>query len=127
MCRNEGRYGRSALEMAARTFPRLSLDMIYARPGQTPEAWGEELREALSYGPEHVSPYQLTIEAGTAFDRAVRRGQFTPPDDELGAALYDTTQAVLEAAGGRVLADDGQPLSYGKPRFLNGPFVAMGG
>ncbi len=90
---------RRALEMAARTFPRLSLDMIYARPGQTPEAWGEELREALSYGPEHVSPYQLTIEAGTAFDRAVRRGRFTPPDDELGAALYDTTQAVLEAAG----------------------------
>ncbi len=90
---------RRALEMAARTFPRLSLDMIYARPGQTPEAWEAELREALSYGPEHVSPYQLTIEAGTAFDRAVRRGQFTPPDDELGAALYDTTQAVLEAAG----------------------------
>ncbi|MGQ3016222.1 radical SAM family heme chaperone HemW [Phenylobacterium sp.] len=90
---------RRALEMATRTFPRLSLDMIYARPGQTPEAWEAELREALSYGPEHVSPYQLTIEAGTAFDRAVRRGQFTPPDDELGAALYDTTQAVLEAAG----------------------------
>jgi putative oxygen-independent coproporphyrinogen III oxidase len=90
---------RRALEMAARTFRRLSLDMIYARPGQTPEAWGAELREALSYGPEHVSPYQLTIEAGTAFDRAVRRGRFVPPDDELGAALYDTTQAVLEAAG----------------------------
>ncbi|MFP5449589.1 MAG: radical SAM family heme chaperone HemW [Alphaproteobacteria bacterium] len=90
---------RRALEMAARTFPRLSLDMIYARPSQTPEAWGEELREALSYGAEHVSPYQLTIEAGTAFDRAVRRGRFSPPDDELGAALYDTTQAVLEAAG----------------------------
>ncbi|HBI18313.1 MAG TPA: 3'(2'),5'-bisphosphate nucleotidase, partial [Brevundimonas sp.] len=29
--------------------------------------------------------------------------------------------------GGRVLADDGQRLSYGKPRFLNGAFVAMGG
>jgi 3'(2'), 5'-bisphosphate nucleotidase len=34
---------------------------------------------------------------------------------------------VLEAAGGRVLADDGQRLAYGKPKFLNGPFVAMGG
>jgi 3'(2'), 5'-bisphosphate nucleotidase len=33
----------------------------------------------------------------------------------------------LEAAGGRVLAPDGQPLAYGKPGFLNGPFVAMGG
>lgn len=90
---------RRALEIAARTFPRLSLDLIYARPGQTPEAWEAELTDALSYGAEHVSPYQLTIEAGTAFDRAVRRGRFTPPDDERGAALYDTTQAVLEAAG----------------------------
>jgi putative oxygen-independent coproporphyrinogen III oxidase len=90
---------RRALKIAAATFPRLSLDLIYARPDQTPEAWGRELAEALSYGAEHVSPYQLTIEAGTAFDRAVRRGRFTPPDDELGAALYDTTQAVLESAG----------------------------
>lgn len=90
---------RRALEIAARTFPRLSLDLIYARPGQTPAAWGEELRQALAYGAEHVSPYQLTIEAGTAFDRAVRRGRFTPPDDALGAVLYDTTQTVLEAAG----------------------------
>ena len=42
---------------------------------------------------------------------------------------WDTAagQAVLEAAGGRVLADDGQRLSYGKPSFLNGAFVAMGG
>lgn len=42
---------------------------------------------------------------------------------------WDTAagQAVLEAAGGRVLGADGQPLSYGKPDFLNGPFVAMGG
>ncbi|MFC5342679.1 3'(2'),5'-bisphosphate nucleotidase CysQ [Brevundimonas staleyi] len=42
---------------------------------------------------------------------------------------WDTAagQAVLEAAGGRVLGPDGQPLTYGKPGFLNGPFVAMGG
>src|SRR6185436_815373 len=48
---------------------------------------------------EHLSPYQLTIETGTAFDRAVRRGVFKVVDEDLGAELYDTTQAVLEAAG----------------------------
>ncbi|MCG9916764.1 MAG: radical SAM family heme chaperone HemW [Phenylobacterium sp.] len=90
---------RRALAMAARTFPRLSLDLIYARPGQTPGAWAAELAEALESGAEHMSPYQLTIEAGTAFDRAVRRGRFSPPDEAVGAALYETTQAVLEAAG----------------------------
>lgn len=88
-----------ATQAAARAFPRLSIDMIYARPGQTPAAWAEELRAAVDLGAEHVSPYQLTIEAGTAFDRAVRRGQFTPPDADTGAELFDVTQQVLEAAG----------------------------
>jgi oxygen-independent coproporphyrinogen-3 oxidase len=90
---------RRAAAEAARLFPRLSLDLIYARPGQTPRGWTEELRTAIGWGAEHISPYQLTIEAGTAFDRAVRRGSFKPADETLGAALYDTTQAVLEAEG----------------------------
>ena len=90
---------RRAAGVAAAAFPRLSIDMIYARPGQTPEAWRAELGEALALGPEHVSPYQLTIEAGTAFDRAVQRGRWAPPDADLAAALYETTQEVLEGAG----------------------------
>lgn len=88
-----------ATQAATRAFPRLSVDMIYARPGQTPADWAQELKAALALGAEHVSPYQLTIEAGTAFDRAVRRGTFAPPDADTGAELFDTTQAVLEAAG----------------------------
>lgn len=90
---------RRAATLAARTFPRLSVDMIYALPGQTVAAWIDQLTAAIDLGAEHVSPYQLTIEAGTAFDRAVGRGLFRPADDETGAALYDTTQSVLEAAG----------------------------
>jgi oxygen-independent coproporphyrinogen-3 oxidase len=91
--------GRRAAQAAARAFPRLSIDLIYARPGQTPAAWAEELRRAAGLGAEHISPYQLTIEAGTAFDRAVRRGVFAPPGDPLGAELYETTQAVLQDLG----------------------------
>ena len=90
---------RRAAQVAAASFPRLSVDMIYARPGQTPAAWQAELRAAIDLGAEHVSPYQLTIEAGTAFDRAVRRGTLVPPGEETAAQLYETTQAVLEAAG----------------------------
>ena len=98
--RNHGALeGRRAAETAAQVFPRVSIDMIYARPGQTPAAWAEELRRAVGLGAEHVSPYQLTIEAGTAFDRAVRRGILVPPAEEPAAELYETTQAVLEAAG----------------------------
>ena len=88
-----------AARMAGRLFNRLSIDLIYARPGQTPAAWAEELRVAVDLGAEHVSPYQLTIEPGTAFDRAVGRGAIIPPDPDLAAGLYETTQAVLAAAG----------------------------
>jgi oxygen-independent coproporphyrinogen-3 oxidase len=91
--------GRRAAEAAAGAFPRLSVDLIYARPGQTPDAWARELREAIALGAGHVSPYQLTIEAGTPFGLAVKRGRFAPPDQDLAADLYDVTQAVLEAEG----------------------------
>jgi len=90
---------RRAMTVAARAFPRLSIDLIYARPGQTADAWRDELEAALAFGPEHVSPYQLTIEAGTAFDRAVGRGKLIVPDEDLATTLFETTQAVLEAAG----------------------------
>jgi oxygen-independent coproporphyrinogen-3 oxidase len=90
---------RRAAELAATTFPRLSVDLIYALPEQAPDAWRAQLEQAIALGAEHVSPYQLTIEAGTAFDRAVRRGVFPPADDLTGEALYDETQRVLEAAG----------------------------
>jgi len=88
-----------AARMAGRLFPRLSIDLIYARPAQTPPAWAAELRGAVDLGAEHVSPYQLTIEPGTAFDRAAARGAIVPPGPDLAASLYETTQAVLAAAG----------------------------
>ncbi|HEX8234038.1 MAG TPA: radical SAM family heme chaperone HemW [Caulobacteraceae bacterium] len=88
-----------AAEMAADLFPRLSLDLIYALPGQTAEAWAEELERAAALGAEHISPYQLTIEAGTAFDRAARRGALRPMEEDASAELLEVTQAVLTDAG----------------------------
>jgi putative oxygen-independent coproporphyrinogen III oxidase len=88
-----------AVDLARRAFDRLSIDLIYARPDQTPEDWAAELTTALALGFEHVSPYQLTIEPTTAFGRAFARGTLTPPDEDRAASLYETTQAVLSAAG----------------------------
>jgi len=90
---------RRAIAVAAATFPRLSVDLIYARPGQTVDDWRAELEDVLAMGPEHVSPYQLTIEAGTAFDRAVGRGTLIVPDEDRAHDLFETTQQVLEAHG----------------------------
>ena len=91
--------GRRAAAAARQAFPRISVDLIYARPGQSAADWRAELAAAVDLGAEHVSPYQLTIEAGTAFDRAVQRGRLVPPGEELAADLYEATQEVLEAAG----------------------------
>ncbi len=88
-----------AVDLARRAFDRLSIDLIYARPDQTPDDWAVELTTALALGFEHVSPYQLTIEPTTAFGRAFARGTLTPPDEDRAASLYETTQAVLSAAG----------------------------
>ena len=80
-----------ALEIARRIFPRISFDLIYARPGQTMRAWRAELRRALDLVADHLSLYQLTIEPGTAFEALHRRGEIVLPDEESGAALYDAT------------------------------------
>lgn len=88
-----------AIEAAANTGARASLDLIYARERQTLDAWRTELRTALALPVEHVSLYQLTIEQGTAFARAVERGSLAPPGLVDAAALYEFTQEMCEAAG----------------------------
>jgi oxygen-independent coproporphyrinogen-3 oxidase len=88
-----------AAHLARQCFSQLSLDLIYALPDQTPDDWAAALHAVLNLAPDHVSPYQLTIETGTAFDLAVRRGTLIPPDDGRGADLYDVTQQVLSAYG----------------------------
>lgn len=91
--------GKVALKLACDTFARVSLDLIYARPQQTAPAWREELREALAFETEHLSLYQLTIEPATPFAQLARTGVLKTPDEEHAAALFETTQALTEAAG----------------------------
>jgi oxygen-independent coproporphyrinogen-3 oxidase len=91
--------GLAALEAAQSAVPRVSFDLIYARPEQSAEEWEAELARALSFGTEHLSLYQLTIEQGTRFATDVRQGSFTPADPDHAAELYEITQAMTGAAG----------------------------
>ena len=81
----------AALELARGLFPRVSFDLIYARPGQSVAAWGAELQQALALCADHLSLYQLTIEPGTGFEALHRRGELVLPDDDLAAELYHVT------------------------------------
>jgi oxygen-independent coproporphyrinogen-3 oxidase len=90
---------RAAVASAQSVFDRVSIDLIYARPGQTVGAWKRELGEALALGVEHVSLYELTIEPGTAFARRAARGELAAADHELGAAFLEASAEVCAAAG----------------------------
>jgi oxygen-independent coproporphyrinogen-3 oxidase len=81
----------AALEAARSIFPRLSFDLIYARPGQDEAAWRAELRQALALAADHLSLYQLTIEPGTQFATLHGRGAFTLPEGDEAARLYLAT------------------------------------
>lgn len=89
----------AAVKIAASIFDRFSFDLIYARPGQTPEAWRAELEEALRHAVEHLSLYQLTIEPDTWFERLYKAGKLTIPSAEESRVLYDLTQDICEAHG----------------------------
>lgn len=96
---HDASLARRAIAAAQRAFPRVSLDMIYARAGQTAAQWEAELGEALETGVGHVSPYQLTIEPGTAFGKRAGRGERLAAVPDFAADLYELTEALCSAAG----------------------------
>jgi len=89
----------AAITLARETFPRLSFDLIYARPRQTPDAWADELKQAIGYAVDHLSLYQLTIEEGTRFYDLHAAGKIAVPDPDTAADLYAITQEVTAAHG----------------------------
>lgn len=91
---------RAAFDVARAAFDRVSFDLIYARQDQTLASWRGELQAALAMAADHLSLYQLTVEAGTVFGDRLARGMLRGlPDDDLAADFYAVTQELCEAAG----------------------------
>lgn len=90
---------KKAIDIAQQYFNRVSFDLIYARPNQTLETWGQELQQALAFGTDHLSLYQLTIEQGTAFAHQYARQEFTLPEENLATDLYQQTITTLAEKG----------------------------
>lgn len=88
-----------AIGLAREIFPRLSFDLIYARPDQTVAAWEAELSRAIDLAADHLSLYQLTIEEGTAFHALHKAGKLIVPDGDLSADLYEATQTLTASKG----------------------------
>ena len=80
-------------------FEQLSLDLLFAAPGQTREALDADLDALLAAEPQHVSAYELTLEPGTPFAAAAARGRLALPDEGLVAEMLLQVEARLAAAG----------------------------
>lgn len=89
----------AAIETARNTFDRFSFDLIYALPDQADADWRDALSRAIELSAGHLSLYQLTIEPNTGFAGAVRRGAWSPMDDDRAADFFDLTQMICGAAG----------------------------
>ena len=89
----------TAIKLARDIFPRMSFDLIYARPNQTVEEWEAELKLAISYAVDHLSLYQLTIEEGTPFFGLHKAGKLIVPDGDQSALLYEATQEITAREG----------------------------
>ncbi len=103
--RRLGRAHRAAESRAfiadarAAGFENLSLDLIFAAPGQGPEQVERDVAAALSFRPEHISAYALTLEPGTPFARAALAGKLDVPEDDTAADMLIALGGALERAG----------------------------
>ncbi|MGE6697077.1 radical SAM family heme chaperone HemW [Hyphomonas sp. NPDC076900] len=96
---HDAEAGAEAVKRALKVFESVSMDLIYARPGQSPANWEAELADALALGAPHLSLYELTFEPATAFGKAAARGDIVPMPDDAQADLYELTQQMTARAG----------------------------
>ncbi|KAI1884346.1 hypothetical protein AGOR_G00225470 [Albula goreensis] len=78
---------------------RVSVDVIFGRPGQTLACWEKELEELLLVCDDHVSLYQLTLERGTQLFKQVQAGQLSMPGDDVIAGMYESARRILQERG----------------------------
>ena len=92
---HDDRQARAAIEIAQQCFDNINLDLMYALPGQTLQMAQQDLQSALSFAPQHLSAYHLTIEPNTLFYR------YPPPlpDDDLSAEMQIMIEELLSREG----------------------------
>ena len=98
--RHTADQARKSIQDARRSgFKNLGLDLIYGIPGQDIDSWIETLTTALTYSPEHLSCYELTIEENTPFASEVQAADFSLPGEEKQREFFIRTSEFLESAG----------------------------
>ncbi len=89
----------SAITASLEYFESVSLDLIFAAPGETLDSWQKDLRSGMSSGVTHLSTYGMTVEKGSAFYGRLSKAQFAEVDEEIQLAMYLSTIDQLTEAG----------------------------
>jgi oxygen-independent coproporphyrinogen-3 oxidase len=118
---------RRAAQLAADTFDNFNLDLMYGLPGQTPTSAARDLSEALSFGPPHLSCYQLTLEPNTVF------AKYPPqlPGEAVQAAIERRVHDILAVAGYRhyevsAHATDGRECRHNRHYWEFADYLGIG-
>lgn len=111
--------------------PSLSLDLIFAVPGQTPASWDRTLHSAIALEPDHISVYGLTVEEGTPYAAWRAREPHAFFDDEREAELYAIAIERLRSAGYEHyeisnFARPGHRCAHNCNYWANGEYVGLG-
>lgn len=112
-------------------FDNVSIDLMFGIPGQTLGEWQSDLERALRLGPDHLSCYNLTFEAGTRLHRDLQRGRVAPNEQEVDRAMFEHTRSRLAAAGFVAyeisnFAGRGGRCRHNDHYWLQGDYVGVG-
>ena len=100
--RHNSNDSRRAMEKVRQAgFDNLSVDLIFAIPGQSLEDIENDLAQVLRFSPEHISIYCLTFEPETRFDQLRREGRLEPQDEKKQAVAYRFIRGFLQGRGYR--------------------------
>jgi oxygen-independent coproporphyrinogen III oxidase len=123
----------AAVVSAARAvrFDSISIDLMFAIPGQTRQSWRRSLSEAIALDVDHISAYGLTVEEGTPFAAWRAREPLAFCDDALEAELYAMAIETLRAAGYEQyeisnFSRPGHRCAHNLNYWDNGEYVGLG-
>ncbi len=96
---HSGEQAIAAIELASQWINNISIDLIFAAPGETLTQWQQDLRTAIELPVQHVSTYSLTYEKGTEFWSRRRRGALQVVSEDTDIAMYESSRRMLSEAG----------------------------
>jgi len=125
----EAKAAYSAARQAG--FTNVSVDLIYGAPGQTRQGWRQTLDQVLTWGPDHVSLYSLSLEPGTRLAWRVEQRELPSPDPDLAADMYDDAREWMARAGLIQYeisnwARPGHECRHNRQYWINEPYFGLG-